>query len=357
MDKNEFISELNKRIETYLNKSKMFNSKKTILILKREERNLISELSKNNNIHFDKIFEIEKDEEVIDILKKERNKVNYFLSNKVISDELYKNIFNLEVNLDNIYVGPTKNSYFDLYDKRENIYNNAEKISKVFNYLEDEKSKEVYWNVLIRLCLQYQFHYFYEVEDFIQYFPNEFKFKNEEVYLDAGVYNGKNIYEFIEKVNNNYKYIYGIEADPNNYEKSKENLKNISNLKIYQKALHSHEELLSFLSTNSSTKKGNAHVQPFGDLSVKGIKGDNLKYTPTFIKMDIEGSEKDALKGLKNTIISKNPKLAICIYHFQKDFWEIPLIIKSFNSNYKIMIRNHEKMFCLTETVCYAYLD
>lgn len=356
MTEKEFIQELNRRKEIYIEKSKLFNSKKTLLFVKEEEKEEMLNFSTKNQIDFDEIVEINKNEKILQILEKHKNNINYFFSNGVMSDSLHTKIMNTNIDKNNIYIGPTKNSYVDLYEKRDKIYSNANKICKVLSFLEDTKSKEVYWNILVRLCLPYQYHYYYESEDFIQYFPKDFKFNNEEIYLDAGVYDGKNIYQFIEKVENSYKYIYGVEADPNNYKKSRDNLKLIERLELLQKALYIENEEISFLSTDSSSKKGNAHVQPFGDISVYGLKGDSLKERPTFIKMDIEGSEKDALEGLRDTIKDKGPKLAICIYHFQEDFWEVPLKIKELNPNYNLMIRNHEKMFCLIESVCYAYI-
>lgn len=47
----------------------------------------------------------------------------------------------------------------------------------------------------------------------------------------------------------------------------------------------------------------------------------------TFLKMDIEGAEAEAIKGAKNIIQKDKPKLAICIYHKPNDLWEIPLMI------------------------------
>lgn len=352
MTKEEFIKELNKRRELYLKKSSSFNEKNTLLFIKAYEKAVFLDFSKNFKITFDEILENE--ENICEILKERKNTCNYFFSNEVMNDALYKELLAEGIKEENIYVGPTKDSYFDLYEKRENIYRNADKISKVFSFLEDEKSKNVYLNILTRLTLSYQYHYYYESEDFEQYFPDDFIFTDEEVYLDGGVYDGKNIFQFLERVNNNYKFIYAFEADPNNYLKAKNNLKNIEKIKFYQKALYKDNEELSFLSTDNSTKKGNAHVQPSGDILVQACKADDLELKPSFIKMDIEGSEKDALLGLQNTIKNHQPKLAICIYHFQEDFWELPLLMKELNPNYKVKIRNHEKMLSLLETVCYA---
>lgn len=59
-----------------------------------------------------------------------------------------------------------------------------------------------------------------------------------------------------------------------------------------------------------------------------------------FIKMDIEGFERDALLGAKNIIQTFKPKLAICAYHKRDDFFELPVLIKKLNNEYEIKIRN-----------------
>ena len=85
------------------------------------------------------------------------------------------------------------------------------------------------------------------------------------------------------------------------------------------------------------------------------MNGVALDMKPTFIKMDIEGAEIAALDGLKNTISNRKPKMAICIYHSLSDFREVPLKILELNPEYQISIRNHDHLYCLIETVCYAY--
>ena len=74
----------------------------------------------------------------------------------------------------------------------------------------------------------------------------------------------------------------------------------------------------------------------------------------TMIKMDIEGSELEALKGAKKTIQRDKPKLAICIYHKPEDMADIPLYIKELVPEYKLYIRHHSNF--ATETVLYAVM-
>jgi FkbM family methyltransferase len=53
-----------------------------------------------------------------------------------------------------------------------------------------------------------------------------------------------------------------------------------------------------------------------------------------FIKMDIEGSEVQALRGAAQTIRHFRPKLAICLYHKWDDAFTIPRLIQSCGVDY-----------------------
>lgn len=72
----------------------------------------------------------------------------------------------------------------------------------------------------------------------------------------------------------------------------------------------------------------------------------------TFIKMDIEGAELEALKGAVDTIKRCHPKLAICVYHKREDLITIPQFIKSIDKSYKLYLRAHYPY--VSETVLYA---
>jgi hypothetical protein len=91
-----------------------------------------------------------------------------------------------------------------------------------------------------------------------------------------------------------------------------------------------------------------------GNSTVKALRLDDyvFEFPPTFIKLDIEGSEMNALVGAKNTILKHKPKLAVCVYHKPTDLWEIPLFLKKLVPEYTIHLRHHSDF--LNETVCYA---
>lgn len=72
----------------------------------------------------------------------------------------------------------------------------------------------------------------------------------------------------------------------------------------------------------------------------------------TFLKMDIEGSEQEALSGAVSLIRNKKPICAICIYHSIQDLFEIPMLLKRFVPEYSMIVRHHSTEWC--DTVCYA---
>jgi FkbM family methyltransferase len=72
----------------------------------------------------------------------------------------------------------------------------------------------------------------------------------------------------------------------------------------------------------------------------------------TEIKMDVEGSELDALHGARGTISRARPRLAICVYHRPDHLWEIPIAIHGWDLNYDLYLRCHGH--CGFDTVMYA---
>jgi FkbM family methyltransferase len=53
-----------------------------------------------------------------------------------------------------------------------------------------------------------------------------------------------------------------------------------------------------------------------------------------FIKMDIEGSERNALAGAKETLARFRPRMAICVYHLPDDPVAIPGVVAAANPSY-----------------------
>lgn len=104
---------------------------------------------------------------------------------------------------------------------------------------------------------------------------------------------------------------------------------------------------------NGQGTGGSRIVEQETDNSIAVVSLDScVNDRVTFIKMDIEGAEMEALKGAESIIKSQKPKLAICVYHKEQDMTEIPIFIKKLVPEYKLFMRHYSND--AGETVLYA---
>ena len=91
-----------------------------------------------------------------------------------------------------------------------------------------------------------------------------------------------------------------------------------------------------------------------GEYVIDVVALDEIVYDkrPTFIKMDIEGAEQEALRGCERILKEFKTKLAVCVYHKPEDLFEIPIFIKKANLKYQLFLRQYANS--RTETVLYA---
>jgi FkbM family methyltransferase len=183
-----------------------------------------------------------------------------------------------------------------------------------------------------------------------QYYLSNLTFNDDEVYIDCGAYDGDTIDRFIEHCPQ-YKHIVGFEPLTNDFNKLYEKHGNNPKIRLYNAGAYDKDGEVSFsLKTPNSPQITANDGQKDFKIQVKCV--DNLGLDRiTFIKMDIEGAELEALKGAKNTIIKDKPKLAICIYHKIEDLIDIPEYILSLVPEYDLYIRQYQSAY---ETVLYA---
>jgi FkbM family methyltransferase len=186
-----------------------------------------------------------------------------------------------------------------------------------------------------------------------QYFSlAEMPWGKEEVFVDCGIFDGDSTLDFInrcEKQGGIYSKIFGFEPDPANYSAAVDNLARFRGVKIFNAGVGNHDGTEKFM-----TCSGSSHAEEAGTEEVrivtldKALEGERV----TFIKMDIEGSELNALRGAEKIIREQKPKLAVCVYHKFEDIWEIPGFIWSLNPEYQFFMRHYSKE--PYETVLYA---
>ena len=190
-----------------------------------------------------------------------------------------------------------------------------------------------------------------------QYFDSEFiSLSEKEIFVDAGMYIGDTADQFFRYVNNKYKAYYGFEPDSDNYNKANISLLEQPNVTTINKGLWNCDTQLYFSGNLSSSSKienvstGNRYGNSVNVTALDIYFKD--KALPTFIKMDIEGAELEALKGAQSIIRRYKPKLAICAYHKPEDVYTIPELINSYRNDYVFYLRHYTNS--IYETVFYA---
>lgn len=172
----------------------------------------------------------------------------------------------------------------------------------------------------------------------------------DEVFVDAGCYDGGSVRNFIKWCGGKYREIFAFEPDVQCYKKCREALMDVPGLHLESRGLWESESKLFFSAKGDSTSK----ILESGSECIETVRLDDVvgDKKVSFIKMDIEGAEREALLGSADTIRRCHPKLAICVYHKPQDIWEIPALILDLNPDYRLYIR-HYSLYA-PDTVLYA---
>lgn len=216
----------------------------------------------------------------------------------------------------------------------------AQQLEYVYNRLADEQSRKVFADI-INYKISGKIQYLFDCEtERLSDLNSIFTFSQDEIYLDLGAYNGDTIKEFLQLAGGRYKKIIAVEPDRRNFKKLEaftETLEEetvLHNKGIWQDFgelgfSDSGGRQSTFLANNKSTVAVD---------SIDHLAADN---EVTYIKMDVEGAEKQALAGGKNIISKFKPKMMIAAYHYDNDIFELPLKIWELAEEYQIYLRKH----------------
>lgn len=90
----------------------------------------------------------------------------------------------------------------------------------------------------------------------------------------------------------------------------------------------------------SKSDKGTPEFQRVRATSIDRAVAELKLERVDMIKMDIEGSEYQALLGAKNTILRFRPALALCVYHKLVDFYELAQLVDGLGLGYKFYFQH-----------------
>jgi len=245
--------------------------------------------------------------------------------------------------------------YKDIFNSLFSERNQA-KIDKLYKLFEDEESRKTFFHILkYRLTfdpaniarIRSKYDMYFE--------PPIITLGASEVFVDCGAFTGDTLKIFYRYTKGRYARVYAFEPDRLNFQKFKKTIERSRwpRISVFNKGVYSSSgkfcfsELGTVSSCISSGRKNEIRRQ---FVRLDGFLKRDEKVT--FIKMDIEGAEIDALRGARRIIRQDKPKLVICVYHWPSNFWNIPLLIKELNPGYRVYLRHYSDY--VDETICYA---
>lgn len=227
----------------------------------------------------------------------------------------------------------------------EYVETNQHSIESARNLLADDQSRTVFDDLLsfkLTGSLSPLFHC--ETAQYEDY--GLLNLGAEEKYLDLGAFTGDTIDTFLSLTNGKYNSIDAFEPDIRNFRKLQQHSQHLKHVTLWNEASWFENTELTFtgkggrncgILTDVAGKKMHIH-------SVSAITVDSLQKDFTFVKMDVEGAERETLLGMKDTLCRCHPKLQISAYHKTDDFITLPLLLEELCPGYQIYLRHHPSL-------------
>ena len=232
---------------------------------------------------------------------------------------------------------PNWKGFIEFYDGHSGEFDS------VMDNLADEESKDVMGRII-------RFRRYHDVENMLifrpypveQYFEPFLNLKPKgESFADIGCFDGETSLQFIKRCPE-YSRIWAFEPNEVQMKVVKKALEAYENITYCSYGAWDKAETLRFDSNGGDSSR----VSEEGDTIVEARRIDDIvDGEVTFIKMDIEGSESNAIEGARQTILKYHPRLAISVYHRPCDMVVIPRQILSIRKDYKIYVRHYTESF------------
>ncbi|MHC1718141.1 MAG: FkbM family methyltransferase [Acidaminococcaceae bacterium] len=169
-----------------------------------------------------------------------------------------------------------------------------------------------------------------------QYFLDGYSPTKGDIVIDGGAYDGMTAKAFCDIGCD----VYSFEMDELNYQKGIELAKE-NNFILENCGLGREKIELKYKTGGPGSCISQEGVNTAKIIDIDTYANEKRLPRIDFIKMDIEGSEMDALQGSAQSIRKYKPKMAICTYHKLPDMWEILLYLKQLRPDYEFAFRHH----------------
>ena len=245
-----------------------------------------------------------------------------------------------------------------LQDLPHKVLNEKEDVRRALEVWEDDASREEYVSQ-VRLRLTADFDGLAHPVEHPQYFPDDlYAWRPDEWIVDGGAYDGDSIRMLSRLHGDTFGHVLALEPDPANFAKLQATVSELpertrSKVDCRQLALSAAPGTLHLDALGNASSATSATARA-GTLAIPAEPLDALLggAAPTFIKLDIEGAEPEALFGARETIRAHAPVIAVCVYHLQNHLWKIPLMLREWRSDYAFFLRPHNEEGW--DLVCYA---
>ena len=188
------------------------------------------------------------------------------------------------------------------------------------------------------------------IDSGVQYFPNDlFQLSQGEVFVDCGAYDGDTTAEFRRATGDRFSEIVAFEPDPQNFAALKTAINGDPRITLYPYATGVRPETVRFSIGGTAS-----HISSAGTCEVEVVRLDDAlkNASPTYMKLDVEGSEPATVEGGSETIARCRPKMAVCLYHAPDHFWRLPLRLAELLPDSRFTVRTYSADGW--ECVCYC---
>lgn len=233
-------------------------------------------------------------------------------------------------------------------DTRADYSDHSQDYAWVRQQLFDDESRNIFDRVMdFRLAgnLQAMEQFDYAADK--QYFEPFVELRKGEVFVDGGGFDGFTSLEFALRCPE-YAAIHFFEPCKPTLALAKQKLSHLERVNYHPVGLFDRTATLHFDSGAGSASR----ITDNGADKIDVAKLDDVvPDAVSFIKLDLEGAETAALRGMENHILNDHPKLAVAVYHHPSDFWKIPRYILSLRRDYQVYLRHYTEGW--TETVMF----
>lgn len=179
---------------------------------------------------------------------------------------------------------------------------------------------------------------------------------DDEVLVDCGAFDGDSIRAFLTTRESRFRRIYALEPDSGNRQALLRYIAQLpaelsSRISVLPFAASDKSERLSFSATSTG---GSSIFSGESNQEIQCHPLDSLLSAepPSYIKMDIEAAEPNAIRGAARLLAAHTPVVAACVYHRCEHLWQIPLQLRRSSDQYALFLRRYAEESW--EMVCYA---